>query len=264
MKKLVIEKSSNIYPNEFLFARLRSRLSENYPKAGFGEIRWVHSTMNPKLFLIFYPFFIIIHLNKIVSILRYKFFQKEKTDIEEVFKNTLFSDEFKKFAFKTFYPNNVKEELTRNFDIFSNFNFKDYKNTGEVEDKLLTQIILYLLKNTKHKVMKNFVSNYIDYLNIKQVYKILRWKLENRTLIDGGFCDKKIFLKIVDTSDMHVFYEFLNNYFKEGFKELDIEIMDILLIERMLNEARKYTLSNNTTGFLLYYLLYCYYLDITG
>lgn len=266
MKKRVIEKSKKNYPDEFLFARLRSRLSENYPAKGFREIVWVHSVMNSKLFLTFYPFFVIIHLNKIVALLRYKFFQKEKRKTEEIFKETLFAREFKEFAIKIDSLEQIKLEATQ-FDIFLKFDFKKFQNImeniGEVEDRLLAHIFFRLLKNTKQKAIKNFVSSYIDYINIKQVYKALKWHLEDIFLIDGGLCDKIIFLKIIDNSDETAFYDFLDGYFKEGFKELDIEILDILLIEKMLNEMKKYILDNNI-GFLLYYLFYCHYLEITG
>jgi len=111
--------------------------------------------------------------------------------------------------------------------------------------------------------MKNFIRAYIDQQNIKQTYKIMKWQLQTRQLIDGGFYDKGIFIKMIEMSDPDLFYDFLGKYFGENFKETDLEILDILLAEKMLNDLHKYLFEDNMVGFILYYLWYCYYSEIT-
>jgi hypothetical protein len=264
MKNLVIRYSGKNYPEEYLVARLRARLYNRYPEMGEREILWVHANMNNNLVYLFYPFFVIIELKRVIAILRYKLLERETRDIGVYLENSLLSKELRAFLLKADSIKRFKEGLPHAFAVLDQYVLKrNYEYPGEMEDEIWVSVINYLLKNTKQKTMKNFIRAYIDQQNIKQAYKIMKWQLQTRQLIDGGFYDKSIFIKMIEMSALDLFYDFLSRHLGENFKETDLEILDILLAEKMLIDLRKYLFEDNTAGFILYYLWYCYYSGIT-
>lgn len=264
MKNLVISYSGKNYPEEYLIARLRARLYNRYPEMGEREILWVHANMNDNLVYLFYPFFVIMELKRVIAILRYKLLERETRDIGVYLENSLLSKKLRAFLIKTDSIKKFKEELPYVFSVVDKSVLKkNYEYSGELEDEIWASAINYLLKNTKQKTMKNFIRAYIDQQNIKQTYKIIKWQLQSRWLIDGGFYDKSIFIKMIEMSALDLFYDFLSRYFGENFKETDLEILDILLAEKVLNDLHKYLFEDNAVGFILYYLWYCYYSGIT-
>ncbi|TYB32407.1 MAG: hypothetical protein FXF49_11655, partial [Flexistipes sinusarabici] len=137
MKNSVIKFSGKNYPPEYLVSRLMTRLYQGYPKRGAKEIMWVHSNMNAKLIDIFYPFFAVMELKKIINILRYKFFRGTEKKIEEIFEESLLTEELKKFFINVDSLKKLKDELRGKVSVLKTLELKkDYEFFGEMEDEI--------------------------------------------------------------------------------------------------------------------------------
>lgn len=265
MKNSVIKYSGKNYPGEYLMSRLMARIYQDYPKRGAKEIMWVHSNMNATLIDIFYPFFAVMELKRIIIILRYKFFRGSEKNIEEIFKDSLLTEDLKKFFINVDSLKKLKDELRGKVSILKTLELKkDYEFFGEMEDEIYSAAYIFLLNNAKNNIMNNFMRRYIDHANIRQTYKVLKWNLEKSHIINGGFLEKEIFTEIFEKGDRRDLYSFLDSYLDEGFSETDEDILDILLIENMLNHLRQYRLGDNDKGFILYYLWNCHYKAATA
>lgn len=265
MKNLMISSSGKNYPAEYLVSRLMARLYQDYPKKGEKEIMWVHSNMNPKLVDMFYPFFVIMELKKIINLVRYKFFRGGERKVEEIFEESLLNDELKKFFLKTDSLDKIKDKLPEKLPVLQKLTLKkNYEFFGEMEDEIYSAAYRFLLKSSKYKVINNFMRRYIDHANIKQTYKILKWNLDIKHILSGGFLDIKTFTKIIRKGDKRDLYSFLDSYLEEGFNESDTDILDILLLQNMLNSLRQFRFGENYKGFILYYLWNCHYKSVTA
>jgi len=265
MKNSVIKYSGKNYPAEYLVSRLMARFYQDYPKRGAKEIVWVHSNMNAALIDMFYPFFAVMELKRIIIILRYKFFRGTEKNIEEIFKDSLLTEELKKFFIHVDSLKKLKEGLPEKVSVLKTLELKkDYEFIGEMEDEIYSAAYIFLLNNAKNNLIKNFMRRYIDHANIKQTYKVLKWSLEKSHIINGGFIEKEIFTKIIEKGDKRDLYAFLDSYLGGGFNESDEDIMDILLIENMLNNLKQYRFGDNYKGFILYYLWNCHYKAATA
>lgn len=264
MKKSVIKFSGKNYPPEYLVSRLMTRLYQDYPKRGEKEIMWVHSNMNAKLIDMFYPFFAVMELKRIINILRYKFFRGAEKKIEEIFEESLLTGELKKFFIKVDSLKEIKDELPEKVPILKTLVLKnEYEFFGEMEDEIYSEAYMFLLDNAKNKIIENFMRRYIDHANIRQTYKVLKWNLEKSHMLNGGFLERETFTKIIGKGDKADLYIFLDSYLDGGFSESDVGIMDILLIENMLDNLRQFRFGDNYKGFVLYYLWNCHYKAVT-
>jgi len=265
MKGLMIKYSEKNYPTEYLVSRLISRLHQEYPKKGEKEIIWVHSNMNAKLIDLFYPFFSIMELKNIIAILRYKFFRGLDSKIKEICEQSLLNEEVKKFFVKENSLRKIKDKLPEKIPILKRLVLKkEYEFFGEMEDDIYCEAYRFLLKNVKSKIIENFMRKYIDYANIKITYKVLEWNLKSCHILNGGFLQKETFIKIIEKGDKSDLYRLLDSYFQGGFKEEDMDLLDIILIEDMLESLKRFRFGDNYKGFILYYLWVCYYKAITA
>jgi len=265
MKNSVIKFSGKNYPTEYLVSRLMTRLYQDYPKRGAKEIMWVHSNMNAKLTDMFYPFFAVMELKRVINILRYKFFRGTDKKIEEVFEESLLTEELKKFFIKVDSLKKIKDELPEKVPILKMLVLKkEYEFFGEMEDDIYSEAYSFLLNSAKNKIIKSFMRRYIDHANIRQTYKVMKWNLEKSHIIKGGFLDRETFIKIIEKGDKRDLYAFLDSYLDGWFSESDVGILDILLIENMLDSLREFRLGNNYKGFILYYLWNCHYKAVTA
>lgn len=265
MKNSVIKFSGKNYPAEYLVSRLTARLYQDYPKMGAKEIIWVHSNMNAKLMEMFYPFFAVMELKRIINILRYKFFRGTDKKIEEIFEESLLTEELKKFFIKVDSLKKIKDELPEKVPLLKTLKLKkEYEFFGEMEDEIYSEAYRSLLNNAKNKIMENFMRRYIDHANIKQTYKVLKWNIEKSHILNGGFLGGETFTKIIEKGDKRDLYAFLDSYLDGGFSESDVGILDILLIENMLNNLSQFRFGDNYKGFILYYLWNCHYKAVTA
>lgn len=265
MKNSVIKLSGKNYPAEYLVSRLTARLYQDYPKRGAKEIIWVHSNMNAKLIEMFYPFFAVMEVKRVINILRYKFFRGTNKKIEEIFEESLLTEELKKFFIKVDSLKKIKDELPEKIPVLKKLVLKkEYEFFGEMEDEIYSEAYRSLLDDAKNMIIKNFMRRFIDHANIRQTYKVLKWDIEKSHILDGGFLARETFTKIIEKGDKRDLYAFLDSYFDGGFSESDVGILDILLIENMLESLRQFRFGDNYKGFILYYLWNCHYKAVTA
>lgn len=271
--ELLEQKEDRFYHADYLLSRLRSR------KAEFGnvishkssegawahllsEYRWVYFQMNSHLRNLYSPVFLYNEIRTITLCLRYKMYGER--DIEPLLEYSVISNDLKQTLRKCRTPLLCIEGIESGFlslsPVFSGLkeSFIEYGLMG-LEQGLKDNLLEYSLKVVRNPVIRVFFANLIDIRNIINLFKHIRWKMQDEPVfVHGGNIEGGLLMRIFreqEVSGIELLVSQITGKKGVAFSEVSLENSLLNWQTLLLKRAARDPLN---TGNILNYLWRCY------
>lgn len=271
--ELLEHKEDMFYPTDYLLSRLRSR------KAGFrylisnksaegawahllSEYRWVYFQMNSHGRNLYSPVFLYNEIRTITLCLRYKMY--EYRDIEPLLEYSIISKDLKKMLRECRTLLSCVEGIENVFlTLSSEFaGLKEsYREHGLMgfEQGLRDNFLEYSVKGVRNPMIRVFFANLIDIRNITNLFKHIRWKVQDEPVfVHGGNIREDRLMRIFREQrafDLELLVSQMTKKRGEAFSAVSLENSLLNWLTLLLERTVKDPLN---TGNILNYLWSCY------
>lgn len=271
--ELLEHTEDRFYPEDYLLSRLRSR------KAGFGylishksaegawahllsEYRWVYFQMNSHLRNLYSTVFLYNEIRTLALCLRYKMYGER--EIGSLLEYSVISKDLKRMLRECRTPLLCIEGIESVFLSLSpgfaglKESYREHGLMG-FEQGLKDNFLEYSLKVVRNPVIRVFFINLIDIRNITNLFKHIRWKMQDEPVfVHGGNIREDLLMRIFreqEVSGIELLVSQMTRKRGEAFSAIGLENSllnwQTLLLERAVRDPLN-------TGNILNYLWRCY------
>jgi len=148
------------------------------------EYRWLYLKMNPVLRKIFYPFFALAELRKLIACLRFLATNRDRDRISTVLAHSLLAAPLLNQLLSGDEPEAIMKRLraylTRLFEkSVPTFDLKDDLTPKKMEEAIHSAFFEECFSKKLHPVIRNYLQDRIDYYNILLLYRHIKWHQED-------------------------------------------------------------------------------------
>ncbi len=271
--ELLEYKEDRFYPTDYLLSRLRSRragfrylISHKSPERAWAhllsEYRWVYFQMNSHVRNLYSPVFLYNEIRTIILCLRHKMY--EYRDIEPLLEYSIISKDIKKMLRECRTLLSCIEGIENVFlTLSSEFaGLKEsYKEHGLMgfEQGLRDNFMEYSVRGARNQVIRFFFANLIDIRNITNLFKHLRWKMQDEPVfVHGGNIREDRLMRIFREQRLSGLELLVSQMTQKKRDTSSVISLEIALLNRLTLLLERTAKDPLNTGNILNYLWSCY------